>query len=145
MSRSSSRTLTSDDTRQTAALVGQSGLTVVALLTSAGTLVCCALPILLVSLGLGAAVAGLTSNLPWLVALSQHKTWIFSGSLLLLIVSGLMIRRSARRCPTEPRLAQLCARVSRINRWILASAGAIWVAGFFTAFLLLPLQRWIGA
>ena len=138
--------LTSNDARQaSAALVGQSGLTVLALLTSAGTLLCCALPILLVTLGLGAAVAGLTSNLPWLVALSQHKTWIFSGSLLLLVVSGWMIRRSARRCPTDPQLAQLCARVSRVNRWILATAGVIWAVGFFTAFLLLPLQRWIGA
>lgn len=125
--------------------MGQSGLAVLALLTSTGTLVCCALPVLLVSLGLGAAVAGLTSSLPWLVALSQHKTWIFGGSLLLLTVSGWMIRRSARRCPADPDLARLCARVNRVNRWIWAASLVIWLIGFFAAFVLLPVSRWAGA
>lgn len=119
-------------------------MTVLAFLTSSGTLVCCALPILLVSLGLGAAVAGLTSSLPWLVTLSQYKIWIFAGSFLLLIVSALLIRRSATRCPTEPHLARLCARVNGINRWILGVSAGIWFIGFFTAFLLLPLQSWFG-
>ena len=36
----------------------------VTLLLSGGTLICCALPILLVSLGLGTVVASLTSALP---------------------------------------------------------------------------------
>ena len=120
-------------------------MAVLAFLTSGGTLVCCALPTLLVSLGLGAAVAGLTSSLPWLVTLSQHKAWIFAGSFLLLMVSGWLIRRSATRCPTEPRLARLCARVNGVNRWILIASALIWIVGFFTAFLLLPLQNWIGA
>jgi len=37
------------------------------------TLVCCALPILLVSLGLGAVSASLFANLPFLVTLAQYK------------------------------------------------------------------------
>ena len=45
---------------------------------------CCALPSLLVLLGLGATVASVLSAAPWLVALSHHKTWVFgvAGALL---------------------------------------------------------------
>src|SRR5579863_5915425 len=54
------------------------------LFTSLGTLLCCALPSLLVLLGLGATVASVLSLVPWLVALSHHKNWVF-------IVAGVLI------------------------------------------------------
>ena len=40
----------------------QTSVTWLALLTTTGTLVCCALPIIFVSLGMGATVAALTSS-----------------------------------------------------------------------------------
>ena len=43
------------------------------LFTSLGTLLCCALPSLLVLFGLGASVASMLSFVPWLVTLSRHK------------------------------------------------------------------------
>lgn len=52
--------------------------------TSFGTLLCCALPSLLVALGAGAVVASAVSALPWLVFLSYHKGWVF-------IVAGMLI------------------------------------------------------
>ena len=54
------------------------------LFTSLSTLLCCALPSLLVLAGLGAAVASTLSAAPWLVSLSRNKQWVFA-------VSGLMI------------------------------------------------------
>src|SRR3954451_21987627 len=54
------------------------------LFTSVGTLLCCALPSLLVLLGLGATVASFLSAMPWLVTLSHHKFVVFG-------VSGLLI------------------------------------------------------
>src|SRR5437667_10613868 len=56
------------------------------LFSSLSTLFCCALPSLLVLLGLGATVASTLSALPWLVALSRHKRWVFaiSGGLIAL-------------------------------------------------------------
>src|SRR5438552_5073777 len=59
-------------------------LSFLSLFTSLGTLLCCALPSLLVLFGLGATVATVLSEVPWLVALSHHKHWVF-------IVAGLMI------------------------------------------------------
>jgi mercuric ion transport protein len=45
---------------------------------SFSTLICCALPSVLVLLGMGTAVASLLSAAPWLVNLSRHKIWTFS-------------------------------------------------------------------
>src|ERR1051326_7165489 len=59
-------------------------LSYLSLFTSFGTLLCCALPSLLVLLGLGATVASFLSAVPWLVTLSRHKTVVF-------LVSGILI------------------------------------------------------
>lgn len=61
------------------------------LFSSVGTLLCCALPSLLVLLGLGATVASLLSAVPWLIMLSHHKNWVFA-------VSGLMIAGNVFTC-----------------------------------------------
>ena len=129
--------LTSRRTTETAIGLGT-------LLLSAGTLVCCALPILLVSLGLGASVAALTSAAPWLVALSAHKSWVFTASGLAIAAGAFFLYRPGRSCPTDPRLAALCARADRWNRVVLAIAAAIWVIGFAAAYLWLPVRRWLG-
>jgi len=55
------------------------------LLITGSTLLCCALPILLVSLGLGATVASLNFNIPGLLFLAEHKVWTFSISALMLL------------------------------------------------------------
>src|SRR5438552_12921642 len=54
------------------------------LFSSLSTLLCCALPSLLVLFGLGATVASALSFLPWLVTLSRHKELTFgiSGALI---------------------------------------------------------------
>lgn len=124
--------------------IKESALTVLTLFTSTGTLICCALPVTLVTLGLGATVVGLTSASPWLIVLSRHKLWIFAISALLLVASTWLIYRPGRACPTEPKLARLCMRLDRGNRMVHGIAVAIWGIGFFAAFLLLPLREWLG-
>lgn len=113
------------------------------LFASTGTLICCALPILLVTLGLGAAVASLTSSFPILITLSQHKAWIFAGSGIVLALAGWLMYRPGRACPTDPTLAALCERLQKWNRRIYWSAAAVWGVGFFAAYLLLPIRIWL--
>ena len=111
------------------------------LFLSTGTLLCCALPILLVSLGLGAAVAGMVEAAPWLVTLSQHKAWLFAGTAVLLAAGGWLIYRPGRACPTEPELARACATADRWNRRVWWFALSVWALGTFMAYLLLPLRQ----
>lgn len=114
------------------------------LFTSSGTLVCCALPITLVTLGFGSAVVGLTGAFPWLITLSQHKAWVFGASAGLLIFGGWMIRRRGRACPADPRLGRLCTRLDAWNRRLYWTSVSIWGIGFFAAYLLLPVSRFVG-
>ena len=118
-------------------------MTWLALFTTMGTLVCCALPITLVALGMGATMASLVSNAPFLVTLSQHKIWVFAISGALLALSGWLLYRAGRACPTDPELAALCDRTQKWNRRIYWSSVGLWGVGFFAAFLALPLQIWL--
>ena len=118
-------------------------LTWITLFATMGTLVCCALPITLVALGMGATMASLVSNVPFLVTLSQHKILVFGISAALLALSGWLLYRSGRACPTDPQLAALCERTQKWNRRIYWSSFGLWSVGFFAAFLALPLQIWL--
>ena len=120
------------------------GVSIFTLFASSGTLICCALPIILVSLGMGAAVAALSSQFPFLIALSQHKIWIFLFSALLLAISLWLSYRPGQHCPADPNLAAQCLRARRWNRRILWLSIVIWSIGFFAAYLALPLRRALG-
>ena len=114
------------------------------LFASTGTLLCCALPILLVSLGMGAVVASLATNVPFLITLSMHKGWVFAGSGLLLLFGGWALYRPGRVCPTDPELGKLCDNAHKWNIRLFWGSVTIWCIGFFTAFLLLPVSDLLG-
>lgn len=111
-----------------------------ALFTSVGTLLCCALPSLLVLLGLGATVATVLSSAPWLVTLSQHKAWVFAPSALLVAGNFYYVYRIAPRLLAR-RLAcdvddPRCARAARASRVVLWISGALLLIGFAVAYVL---------
>ncbi len=118
----------------------QTGLSWLTLFASGGTLICCALPIILVTLGLGATVAAFTSSFPLLVTIAQHKAWVFAGSSALLLVSGWLMYRAGRACPADPELGRLCDQTQVWNRRIYWSSVTLWGIGFFAAYLALPLR-----
>lgn len=112
------------------------------LLASGGTLVCCALPALLVSLGLGAALAGLVSAVPALVWVSEYKAPVFGVAALLLAAAGaLQWRLRTAPCPVDPALRQACLRTRRWSRWVWAGAVAMFAVGAFFAFVA---PMWMG-
>lgn len=121
----------------------EKGLTWLALFSTTGTLVCCAIPILLVTLGMGATVASMVSSFPFLMTLSQHKNWVFAISAVLLALSLWLIYRPGRTCPADPDLAQTCNRTQVWNKRIVWLSVILWSIGFFAAFLALPLQMWL--
>ncbi len=116
----------------------------IVLFTSSSTLICCALPILLVSLGLGAVSASLFASFPFLVTLAQYKTWMFLGSAVVLALTGWLLYRSGRACPADPELAEQCERAHRWNLRFFWVAAAVWTVGVAAAYLALPLYLWLG-
>ncbi len=121
----------------------EGGVTWLALFASTGTLICCALPIILVTLGLGATVAALTSAFPFLITLSEHKAWVFAFSGMMLALSGWLLYRPARSCPVDAGMGQLCNSANLWNRRIYWSSVIIWCIGAFAAYLALPLLMWL--
>ncbi|EGR2554276.1 hypothetical protein DX887_00645 [Vibrio alginolyticus] len=111
------------------------------LFVTSSTLLCCALPVLMVSLGFGAAMASLNYNVPGLLFLAEHKLWTLSLSALLLLFLAWMIWRPNQRCPTDPTLAALCQKTKHWNGWIFWISVSIWSIGFFFSYLLLPIRQ----
>jgi hypothetical protein len=106
-----------------------------ALFASASTLICCALPALLVTIGAGAVMAGLASNVPGLVFLSAHKGWVFT--LAGLMLAGAWYARWATRnapCPADPEKAKACARMRTFGGAVLWFASILLAVGAFFAF-----------
>jgi hypothetical protein len=121
----------------------ETSVTWLALFTTTGTLVCCALPITLVTLGMGATMASLVSNIPFLITLSEHKEWVFLVSGAMLFLSAWAIYRPGRSCPSDRELGALCNKTQAWNRRIYWLSVTFWIIGFFAAFLALPLQIWL--
>jgi magnesium-transporting ATPase (P-type) len=113
------------------------------LFLTSGTLLCCALPILLVSMGFGAIAASLNYNVPGLLFLVEHKFWTLSLSALLLIFLAWVIWRPNQACPTDPELAAHCQKAKRWNKRIFWLSVVIWVTGFFFSALLLPIRQFL--
>lgn len=107
-----------------------------ALFSSMSTLLCCALPALLVSIGAGAAMIGLVSAVPQLVWLSEHKIQLFIFAGVMLSLSGILRYRNRNApCPADPMKAKACARLRRISSIIFYISIACYGVGFFFAFI----------
>lgn len=113
------------------------------LFSSFSTLICCALPSVLVLLGMGSAVASLLSAAPWLVSLSRHKIWIFSmaGTLIAtsFVMTYIVASRLQRGVACEADDPTTCGEVSKLSKVVLWGSALIWSGGFFVAYLLGPI------
>lgn len=106
------------------------------LFTSLGTILCCALPAFLVSLGMGAALAGLVGAAPWITVISDYKIHIFTGAGGVIILAGFMQWRARNApCPIDPRKARACSRLRKASWIMLGLSTFIYLIGFFFAFL----------
>lgn len=105
------------------------------LFASSATLLCCALPALLVTIGAGAVMAGIASNVPGYVWLTEQKVPLFIGAGILLTIAVYFRWRSRNApCPADPEAARACTRLRRWSGWLLYASIAIYMIGGFLAF-----------
>jgi hypothetical protein len=110
------------------------------LFASSSTLVCCALPALLVALGAGAALSSLIAVFPQVVWLSEHKVGLFVFAALAMAGSGaLQWRNRTAPCPTDPTLRDACLRTRKTSLWLYAFSVAVYLLGGWFAFV----QPWL--
>lgn len=106
------------------------------LFTSVGTLLCCALPALLVTLGMGAVLAGLVGSMPWITVISDYKKSVFAvAGLLIVLAAALQWRARGAPCPADPVKANTCRKLRKVSWIILGVSATLYVVGFFFAFI----------
>ncbi|MBL8328180.1 MAG: hypothetical protein JNJ71_04960 [Rubrivivax sp.] len=107
------------------------------LLASSSTLVCCALPALLVTLGAGAELSSLVFAIPQLVWIRQHRDAVFLAAMATLSVSTwLQWRNRNAPCPIDPARRMACVRTRRWSARLQAVSWGVLAIGGFFAFLL---------
>ena len=112
-------------------------LAFLSLFTSTGTLICCALPALLVALGAGAALSTLISKVPGLVWISEYKEAVFVFAGIMLTVSGWLQWRSRfAPCPVDAAQRNACLRTRRSSALVYGASVVVFMVGGFFAFML---------
>jgi len=107
------------------------------LFVSSGTILCCALPALLVSIGAGATLSSLISTFPQLVIISIYKTQIFFCAFIVLVVAGILQYQSRNLpCPLDKKKAAACTRAKRLSLSIYFTSVGLFIVGFTFAYLI---------
>ncbi|MBU3727542.1 MAG: hypothetical protein ACO21L_08025 [Polynucleobacter sp.] len=105
----------------------------ISLFASSSTLICCAIPALLVSLGAGATLASLVSVFPKIVWISEHKEAIFALSSGLMLIGGILQWRNRNApCPIDPKMRDACLKTRKFSEriyWI--SLSLLMIGGWF--------------
>jgi hypothetical protein len=110
------------------------------LFASSSTLVCCAIPALLVALGAGAALSSLVSIFPQVVWLSEHKEALFGFAGLMMIGSGaLQWRNRSAPCPIDPALRDACLKTRKTASTVYVGSIVLYLIGGWFAFI----QPWL--
>ena len=117
------------DGKTTTSLIGGAGL---ALLGST----CCALPIALVALGMGGAVASMMSVAPWLITLSEYKLVTFTATGLIVGYSWWRVS-SVQECDVAERTRL------RGQKVVLWATTAVFFISIFAAYALYPLASYL--
>jgi hypothetical protein len=112
------------------------------LFASSSTLICCALPALLVAVGAGAALSSLVSVFPQVVWLSEHKEGLFVFAGLAMAASGgLQWHNRSAPCPMDPALRRACLQTRQTSRRVFMFSVLVYLVGGWFAFV----QPWFAS
>jgi len=117
----------------------------VSALASSATLVCCVLPVVLVSAGAGATLASLVTRFPQLIWLSQNKAWVFGAAGLLLLLSALVLRwQRGLPCPVDPIAGRQCQKLRQLSVALFSFAVLAYSVGALFAFVVPYVSLYFG-
>ncbi len=117
-------------------LVRTKHISYLSLFTSGGTLICCALPALLVGLGAGAVMVSLVTSMPKILWFSEHKVGVFIFAGAMLLISGfLQWRARSLPCPGDKDLAELCHKTRVNSLRVYYFSVTVFLIGGFMAFI----------
>jgi mercuric ion transport protein len=114
-----------------------------ALFTSTGTLLCCALPAALVTLAGAAAISTYLNLFPWVIPLSRHTGWIFLIAGILILASAVFTLRPRSRLACAVTGGKGCEEAGTFSKWVFWFAVIIYAVGAFMTYGIVPLLKWM--
>jgi hypothetical protein len=109
---------------------------VITLFASSSTLICCAIPALLVALGAGATLSTVVSIFPKIVWVSEHKIEVFTFAGVMLTISGYMQWQGRMApCPVDPVLRDACMRTRKASLIVYSFSLLLYLIGGWFAFV----------
>lgn len=115
-----------------------------ALFGSTGTLLCCALPAALAAIAGGAAISAYVSVFPWVIPLSRHKGWIFIVAGALIVFNGVLTFRPRGRLVCAITGGKGCEVAGAFSKSLFWIAAAVYAAGAFMTYGIVPLLEFLG-
>lgn len=112
-----------------------------ALFTSTGTLLCCALPATITAIAGGAALVSFTTTFPWLIEIAAEKSWIFLVSGLMITLSGILIFRPKGRVACSLTGKDGCAVAGKVTKIVFWFSLGMYTVGAFFAYASVPILR----
>ena len=109
------------------------------LFASISTILCCGLPIILVTLGMGAVFANLTASFTFITWLTEKSIYLFAIAIILLVIGRYFIFIKSQACPADRKLAAICHKSKKFNKIIWWISAVILVISFFFKYILILL------
>jgi hypothetical protein len=104
---------------------------------SIATLLCCALPVTLVALGMGATFASLTSTFPQIIWITQYKNTLFITTGLILIASYLLMKNAEKlACPVDQDKRKVCSSSRNFTKYTLYVSLILYCIGLLFSFVI---------
>jgi len=119
-------------------------LSFLALFTSTGTLLCCALPATIAAVAGGAAVGAFVSTFPWLISVSQYKGWLFIVAGILILFNGILVLRPKGKLACSLTGGKGCEVASGFSKFMFWLSVSIYGVGALFAYALVPVMRFLG-
>lgn len=121
-------------------------ISVLALFTSGGTLLCCVLPAIVATIAGCAAVGSMLSLFPWLIPLSMHKNWIFAIAGILITFNGYMVFRGNTKTACDLEAGETgCDVTGTFNKKMFYTSSIVFLLGAIFAYALVPILEMLGA
>ena len=95
--------------------------------STSGTLICCVIPAILVTLGLGSVLVSILGSFPFLITISQNKNIVFAVAGSILTLNGFILWKQKKDLATN------CDGICSIKRKFSAPLFIISVALFVVA------------
>ncbi len=119
-------------------------LSVLALFTSSGTLLCCVLPAVVATIAGGAAVGSMLTALPWLVPLSMYKEWIFIGAGIMVALNGYLVFKPNQEVACDVEAGEDgCEVTGTFNKNMFYISATVLAIGAFFAYALVPILQFL--